>query len=154
MLFLLFELGTERYALDAGQVVAVLPRLGVKEIPHAPPAVAGLCHYRGSPAPVIDLGQLALGRPCANRLSTRIVLVHFPDPAHGPHLLGLLAERATETLRCDEGDFVPAGVRIDAASYLGPVIADARGLIQRIEVRHLLPPPLQALLFNKETVAA
>ena len=49
---------------------------------------------------------------------------------------------------------MPAGVRIDAASYLGPVIADARGLIQRIEVRHLLPPPLQALLFNKETVAA
>jgi len=71
MLFLLFQLGTERYALDAGQVVAVLPRLGVKEIPHAPPAVAGLCHYRGSPAPVIDLGQLALGRPCALNGSKR-----------------------------------------------------------------------------------
>jgi len=154
MLFLLFQLGTERYALDAGQVVAVLPRLGVKEIPHAPPAVAGLCHYRGSPAPVIDLGQLALGRPCANRLSTRIVLVNFPDPTHGPHLLGLLAERATETLRRDEGDFVPAGVSIDAASYLGPVTADARGLIQRIEVQHLLPPTLQALLFKNEAMPA
>src|SRR5215216_5089516 len=101
MLFLLFQLGSERYALDAGQVVAVLPRLGVKAIPHAPSAVAGLCQYRGVPVPVIDLSALALGRPSANRLSTRIVLVQFPNPVGGPHLLGLLAERATETLRRD-----------------------------------------------------
>ena len=149
MLFLLFQLGSERYALDAGQVVAVLPRLDVKVIPHAPAAVAGLCHYRGAPVPVIDLSEFALGHPSANRLSTRIVLVQFPDPAGGPHLLGLLAERATEVLRRDPADFVPAGVSVDAASYLGPVTADARGLIQRIEVQRLLPASLRALLFDK-----
>ncbi|MGJ7497968.1 chemotaxis protein CheW [Variovorax sp. RT4R15] len=153
MLFLLFQLGGERYALDAGQVVAVLPRLDVKVIPHAPSAVAGLCQYRGAPVPVIDLSELALGRPSANRLSTRIVLVHFPDPADGPHLLGLLAERATETLHREPADFVPAGVSVDAASYLGPVSADARGLIRRIEVQHLLPPSLRALLFNEAAPA-
>jgi chemotaxis-related protein WspB len=153
MLFLLFQLGTERYALDAGQIVAVLPRLGMKAIPHAPSAVAGLCHYHGAPVPVIDLSELALGRPSANCLSTRIVLVHFPDPAGGPHLLGLLAERATETLRRDPADFVPAGVSVDAASYLGPVTADARGLIQRIEVQRLLPASLRARLFDEAAAA-
>lgn len=153
MLFLLFQLGSERYALDAGQIVAVLPRLGVKAIPHAPPAVAGLCQYRGVPVPVIDLSELALGRPSAKRLSTRIVLVQFPDPVDGPHLLGLLAERATETLRRDPEDFVAAGVCVGAASYLGPVTADARGLIQRIEVQRLLPAPLRALLFDEAEAA-
>lgn len=153
MLFLLFQLGSERYALDAGQVVAVLPRLGVKEIPCAPSAVAGLCHYRGVPVPVIDLSELALGRPSVNHLSTRIVLVQFPDPASGPHLLGLLAERTTEMLRRAPEDFVAAGVRVDAASYLGPVTADARGLIQRIEVQRLLPASLRVLLFDDAAVA-
>lgn len=157
MLFLLFQLGSERYALDAGQVVAVLPRLGVKAIPHAPSSVAGLCQYRGGPVPVIDLSELALGRPSANRLSTRIVLVQYPhpgpDPVGGPHLLGLLAERATETLRRDPEDFVAPGVSVDAASYLGRVTADARGLIQRIEVQRLLPPSLRALLFDEATAA-
>lgn len=153
MLFLLFQLGGERYALDVGQVVAVLPRLGVKAIPHAPSSVAGLCQYRGGPVPVIDLSELTLGRPSANRLSTRIVLVQFPEPVGGPHLLGLLAERATETLRRDPEDFVAAGVSVDAASYLGRVTADARGLIQRIEVQRLLPPSLRALLFDEAAAA-
>ena len=153
MLFILFQLGSERYALDASQVIAVLPRLDMKAIPHAPPAVAGLCNFRGAPVPVIDLSELALGRPSANRLSTRIVLVHLPDPAGQSHLLGLLAERATETLRRDPADFVPAGVSVDAASYLGPVTADARGLIQRIEVQRLLPGSLRALLFSEAASA-
>ena len=153
MLFLLFQLGNERYALDAGQVVAVLPRLGIKVIPHAPSAVAGLCQYRGVPVPVIDLSELALGRPSTNRLSTRIVLVQFPDTVSGLHLLGLLAEGATETLRRDPEDFAATGVNVDAASWLGPVTADARGLIQRIEVQRLLPASLRALLFDEAAPA-
>ena len=153
MLFLLFQMGSERYALDARQVVVVLPRLGVKAIPHAPSAVAGLCLYRGAPVPVIDLSELAFGRPSASRLSTRIVIVQFPDPAAGPHLLGLLAERVTETLRRDPVEFVAAGVSVDAASYLGPVTRDARGLIQRIEVERLLPASLRVLLFAEAASA-
>ena len=115
--------------------------------------MAGLCQYRGVPVPVIDLSELALGRPSANRLSTRIVLVQFPDPVSGPQLLGLLAERATETLRRDPADFVAAGVSVGAASYLGPVTADARGLIQRIEVQRLLPASLRARLFDEAAAA-
>ena len=41
MLFLLFQLGRERYALEAGQVAAVLPLLNIMGIPQAPRAVAG-----------------------------------------------------------------------------------------------------------------
>ena len=40
MLYLLFELGKDRYALEAGQVMEVLPLLEFKRIPHAIKGVA------------------------------------------------------------------------------------------------------------------
>ena len=39
MLFLLFELGKDRYALDVRQIAAVLPLVGIKQIPKAPQAM-------------------------------------------------------------------------------------------------------------------
>ena len=42
MLFLLFQLGGERYALEVSRVVEVLPLLSFKQFPHAPPGIAGI----------------------------------------------------------------------------------------------------------------
>lgn len=151
MLFLLFELGKDRYALDVRQIAEVLPLVGVKQIPGALQAMAGLFTYHGAPVPVIDLSQLMLGWPAARRLSTRIVLVHYPDQSGHTHLLGLIAERATQTSCHEPSDFVPSGVTNAAASYLGPVVTDARGLLQWIDVRTLLPASFRDLLFS-ETV--
>jgi len=149
MLFLLFELGKDRYALDVRQIAEVLPLLGVKQIPKAPQAMTGLFNYRGVPVPVIDLSQLTLGRPSARRLSTRIVLVHYPDDTGRTHLLGLIAERATQTARHERSAFVASGVTNAGAPYLGPVVTDARGLLQWIDVRTLLPPSFRDLLFKE-----
>lgn len=153
MLFLLFQLGKDRYALDVGQVAEVLPLVSLKRIPQAPPAVAGVFDFRGEPVPVVDLSQMALGRPAHRRLSTRIILAHYPD-AHGvQRLLGLIAERVTETMRRDPSDFVTSGVDLDAAPYLGPVASDARGLIQRVAADQLLTSAVRDLLF-KQPVAS
>jgi chemotaxis-related protein WspB len=149
MLFLVFELGQDRYALDALQVAEVLPLLGLTQVLQAPPAVAGIFNYHGAPVPAIDLSRLTLGRPAERRLSTRIVLVHYPDADGQSRLLGLIAERATQTVRHEEKDFVASGVTSDGASYLGPVIADARGLLQRLDVRTLLPPSVRDVLFKQ-----
>ena len=149
MLFLLFELGNDRYALDVRQIAEILPLLGVKQIPRAPEAMTGLFNYRGAPVPLIDLSQLTLGRPSARRLSTRIVLVNYPDEAGHTHLLGLIAERATQTARHDPSDFVASGVTNAGTPYLGPVMTDARGLLQWIDVRTLLPPSVRDLLFTE-----
>src|SRR3954471_20480377 len=121
MLFLLFELGPDRYALDAREVAEVLPLVTLKHIPHAPPAVAGIFNSRGPPVPVVDGSQLALGRPAERRLSTRIVLVHHEDDDGERRLLGLIVERVTQTVRREETDFVPSGVTSEGAAYLGPV---------------------------------
>ena len=69
-----------------------------------------------------------------------MVLCHYPDETGASHLLGLIAERVTQTARHEAADFVPSGVTNDGAPYLGPVVTDARGLLQWIDVRTLLPP--------------
>ena len=149
MLFLIFELGTDRYALDVRQIAEVLPLVEVKQIPRAPQAISGLFAYRGALVPVIDLSQLTLGRPAARRLSTRIVLVHYPDESGRTHLLGLIAEKATQAARHDMSDFSASGLTNPGAAYLGPVATDAHGLLQWIDVRTLLPPSLRDLLFKE-----
>ena len=62
-LFLLFRMEGDRYALDAREVVEVLPLLRLKRIPEAPEWVAGVFSHRGVLVPVLDLCgvRLALG---------------------------------------------------------------------------------------------
>lgn len=146
MLFVLFQLGSDHYALAARDVVEALPLVALKQLPHAPEGVAGLLNYRGQPVPVIDVNRLALGRPAAQRVSTRVLIMKC-DTAPAPKLLGLLVERATETVTKEPGDFVSTGVDNRAARYLGPVAPDRRGFIQRIEVDTLLNDELRAVLF-------
>lgn len=148
MLFLLFQLGEDRYALDAGQVVEVLPLVDIKRIAQTPKEVAGICDYRGAPLPVIDLSQVTLGRPAEHRLSTRLIVVRYPDATGEARALGLLAEKATEILRREPADFVDSGIAGDEARYLGPVATDARGFVQRIDVSRLLPTDVRAALFT------
>jgi chemotaxis-related protein WspB len=147
MLFLLFQLGADRYALDARQVAEILPLVALKQIPAMPPWVAGAFSYHGTPVPVIDLSSLALGRPAQRRLGTRMVLVHYPEPGRDSHLLGIVIEKATRTMRRDEADFTPCGIAADNARYLGPVANDAEGLVQWVKIGDLLPAPVRAMLF-------
>ena len=149
MLFLVFELARDRYVLDVSRIAEVLPLLAIKQIPQAPPAVAGVLNYRGAPVPVIDLSQLTLGRPAERRLSTRIVLVHYPDARGGTQLLGLIAEKATHTVRREETDFIASGVTSEGAAYLGPVAPDAHGLLQWLDAGTLLPASVRDMLFRQ-----
>jgi chemotaxis-related protein WspB len=154
MLFLLFRMGNDRYALDARQIAEVLPVVQVKVIPQAPAWVAGIIDYHGAPVPLIDLSQLALGCPARRRFGTRIILVNYPDHEGTPHLLGLLAERATEIMRRDPTDFVVSGVGNDPAPYLGPVAADMHGMVQWITVDKLLPPSVSDHLFKQRVTSS
>src|SRR6266446_2034582 len=99
MLFVLFKLGNDRYALDAGRVVEIVPLVSLKQVPKAPKGLAGIFNYRGRPVPAVDLCDLALDRPASQRLSTRIIIVNCQTPDGASHLLGLIAEQATQTLR-------------------------------------------------------
>lgn len=149
MLFLIFQLGLERYALDATRVVEVLPLIGITKMPHAPVGVAGVLNYRGAPVPVIDLTELILGEPARRCLSTRIVLVHNGPAGGDTRMLALIAEQTTDTLQCPATDFAPSGLLNGAAPYLGLVATDDRGLIQWIDVHALLPASVRDMLHDQ-----
>lgn len=148
MLFLLFQLGSDRYAIEARQIAEVLPLVEVKQIPHAPAAVRGAFNYRGVTVPLLDLSQLALGIPSRLRLSTRIILVHYRPDEPGTRLLGLLAEHATETMSRHPSEFRDSGLDLPDAPYLGPVAVDEGGLVQWVQVDQLIGDELRDLLFQ------
>lgn len=68
-------------------------------------------------------------------------------------MLGLVLERATDTLRSDAADFAGSGLAHDNARYLGPVMRHGDGLIQWVKVADMLDAEVQALLFPEESPA-
>ncbi|MBP9900697.1 MAG: chemotaxis protein CheW [Verrucomicrobiota bacterium] len=167
MLFVLFQLGQDRYALEARRVVEVLPLLALKRLPASPRGVAGVFVYRGQPVPALDLCELTLGRPAREQLSTRILLVQHRQTAGPSQLIGLVAERVTGTLRREEKDFVPAGhvrpeqqaspasapyvagMKRAATPFLGPILIDDQGVIQLLDAQGLLDAGAHQLLLTQ-----
>lgn len=154
MLFLLFQIGPDRYALEASRVIEVIPMLSLKKVPQAPRGVAGMFNYRGEIVPALDLSEMTTGQPAAERLSTRILIVRSSMERRGARMLVLIAERATTTLRKEPSDFVDPGLTPDSAAYLGPVLLDDQGVIQWIQEQKLLPDNLRQLLFATNALAA
>jgi chemotaxis-related protein WspB len=147
MMFLLFQLGNDRYVLEAARVIEVLPMLDLKKIPEAPKGVAGIFNYHGQPVPAIDLSELTYDHPAGERMSTRIILINYPDESGRNHPLGLIAEHATEIIRRESRDFTEPGLKLGAAPYLGPVLMDGQGIIQWVHERRLLSDRVRDLLF-------
>ena len=149
MLFLVFHLDNDRYALEASQVVEVLPLVGIKKRLGSPRGVVGTIDYHRTFVPVIDLSELALGHRAPPRLSTRIILVRCSEEKGQSPLLGLVAEKATETMRCEAADFMASGIANDDAPYLGAIAMGAHGAIQRIELKKLLPATVSNLVLEQ-----
>ncbi|MGK4925268.1 chemotaxis protein CheW [Bordetella hinzii] len=147
-LYLAFRIDGDRYALDCAQVVEVLGRVPLKQLPGTPDCVAGLLDYRGHPVPVIDVSAAAGAAPAPRLTSSRLAVVHYaPDGRETPHLLGLILAGATDTLWLDPDGFEPAGLRQDGAPFLGPIIRDGLGLIQRADVGLMLGEAVRAMLY-------
>ena len=148
MLFLLFCLDRDRYMLDAREIAEVLPFIDIMQIPQAPPAVAGIFRYRGTFVPAIDMSQVMLGRPARVRLHTRLIVARYTDDRGAVHLLGLIAEKVTETLQREICDITASGISVP---HVAGVTTDRRGLVQKIAVNELLPASVRNLLFHQPT---
>lgn len=145
MLFMAFQLGSDRYAIEGRRLVEILPLVQIKAVPGAPAGIAGLINYRGVPVPAIDVCAALLGRPARRRLNTRVLVVSGDNV--GEASLALVAEEATETIRLDPAQFIASPVTSGGAPCLGRVAADASGrLVQWIEVDRLLTPAMRDAL--------
>jgi chemotaxis-related protein WspB len=149
MLFLLFQLGKDRYALQASHVVEVLPLVELKSVPEGPKGFAGFFNYRGRPVPAVDLSQLTLGRPSAERLSTRLIVINCNDGRGNGQLLGFIAEHATEMIDKNPTQFVESGLSLGSAPYLGPILIDSTGPIQLVREQHFLSENVRSALFEE-----
>jgi chemotaxis-related protein WspB len=151
MLFLTFEVGSDRYAVEASRIVEVLALHRVKALPQAPRGVAGVIDYRGRAIPVIDLCAAMTDRPSRARVSTRIVVVRYDA---SDRMIALIAERATETVRIDRAQFQSSGVALESAPYLGAVASVGGALIQWVEPSRLIPENVRDALFRRASEVA
>ncbi len=144
MLVLLFHLGNIMYTMKCDRIREVAPIVKLKEVPHAPVYVAGLFNYRGVIVPVIDLRRLIQGQPCEMRMSTRVILVDYLKDDNTPYILGLMAERVTETARKEDSAFLTPGLHMKEAPYLGALMMEDEEMIQYVDL-DLLPESFQFL---------
>lgn len=149
MLLLLFEVGASRFGIEASEIVEVIPLVSLKKVPHAPGCVSGVFNYRGQVVPVIDVNALLGERPARSLLSTRIILVRLDEADREERLLGMVAERATETLSCRKEEFQPAGIMVEGTQYLGDILPDSGGLVQRVTVGNILTENLKSMLYEQ-----
>lgn len=137
MLTLLFYLGEIPYTVTCERVREIVPMVSLTPVSHAPDYFAGFFNYRGRLVPVIDLRRLIQKTPCRIRFSTRIVLSRYGGGDDPDALLGLMAERVTDTLRRPASDFKSPALRLEHAPYLGRVFLEEGRMIHHIDLDRL-----------------
>jgi len=153
MKVLVFHIGADRYGLKLVSINRVLPLLALKQLPLAPPHVAGLMDYHGQPVPVLDLNLLAGVAGGADFYDSRILVVDYPAPDGSSHALGLLARHVRGIQDVPLTALADSGVASGAAPFLGQVASDADGMLQLIELEQLLTDQVRTLLFPAAAVA-
>ncbi len=139
MLALLFTIGTERFGLDASEIVEVAPYVELLHGSQPHDFVAGEFSYRGTPTPIIDLGLLTGQSACPPLLSTRIILVRRASPKYPDRIIGLLAEKVTETVTITPAQLHTTDQQIDEAAFKTPLTLDGYGTVQLLHLDRLLP---------------
>jgi chemotaxis-related protein WspB len=151
MLYVVFRIRTDRYAIPVSQIVEILPVVRMKKVPHAPPGIVGVFNYHGTAVPVIDLTLLTSGIRCQQSMTTRLAITKYPrdgQPDFEPELLlGLIGEQLTETMRAEEKDFLPPNVSPSDTPYLDSVAVEKGGFVQRLNILELLPEQVRQSLF-------
>lgn len=137
MLTLLFQIGPDRYALDSENIIEVFPKIKLKQLPRTEDYVAGLINYGGIPVPVIDLPQLVTKRASSSAMHTRIILLQYTLADIGTHLLGVIAEKVTETKEMEKTSFKDSGIKVKDLPFLGGIYTEGETAIQLFKTDEL-----------------
>jgi chemotaxis-related protein WspB len=151
VLFVLFSIGPQRYALPAYIIQEIIPIVERRVLPQAPDYVAGLIRYRGRVVPVIDLSRMAGFPAAAQVLSTRIILVDYPHGSGESQILGLMVEHVTGTAGISTKELVSPGVTIPQAPYLGKLFNHSGEMIQTVHLDDLLTRDVKDILFTRDS---
>lgn len=150
MMLLLFSINGERYGIDASQVIEVLPLLNIKPVHQTPEYVAGVVSYRGRLIPVLDISLLYTDQAAPERLSTRIILVQQETSNNKEHILGILAEQVTDTLKLNDTVISSLCVKKNGGLMQGEELLINEQIIQRVNIQNILPDDLYGNVFCDE----
>lgn len=111
-----FTVGDVRYAVPIGDVQEIVTPTTLTELPHAPPAIAGVADHREQVIPILDL-RVRFGLPrVRDHLRSKWILVRVEDKT-----MGLAVDRVTDV-------FGTGGTEIRPAPTLGGG-QDLRGIL-------------------------
>ncbi|KAB2908735.1 MAG: chemotaxis protein CheW [Ignavibacteriaceae bacterium] len=147
VLCLTFEVGENRYAIDANEIIEVVPLVNFTTFPKAPSYFAGRFNYRGEIVPVLDLKDLMMSFQTKMYLSTRIIVVKYETDGE-IHQLGLLGEKVMDIIRIRDDELQDPGLITEETRYLGRLINLKSGVVQLITVKELIPPFVRESLFR------
>jgi len=150
MLWLLFQVENNRYALDSRQVTAVASMVNLRKIPQSPPFISGVFHCKNKIVPAVDLSQLLIGKPSKILYSTRIILIDVVLADKGTFTLGLIAEKVVDTVQKAETELMDSDLTIEDADYLGKFFFHEEETIQCITVDHLISESVRDVLINQQ----
>ncbi len=151
MMYLSFRIQGELFAIEAGLIVEIIPKIPLTVIPEAPTYIPGVFNYRGDVTPAVDLAGLLFGEVSKNLMSTRILILNINTREKVNKRIGLIAEDAIDMISSDITDEKKTGVNIEKAPYLSKIISQDDTLIQIIDTQVLIPYKLHGLLFSQDS---
>jgi len=147
------NIGKERYGINSLMVSEVLPMINLDQVPMVEKIIKGIFNYRGKPTPVVDLCQFFEKRDSKNNLGSRIVIINCQQDTGIEKPIGLVAERVTEVLKCDEDKLISSGITSENTPFLGKIYKHNNEMIQLIDTRKILPVSIAQQIFVDDSAS-
>ncbi len=137
-LFLLFNLGDDRFAVTTELITEITPLVELTHVPKTESYICGLFKYRGETIPVVDTSLLLFNKPHNRKICTRIIILTRQH--HGiVSRIGLIAEKVNKTESFDTDQINEHKLTQKRAPYLGKTLSDDYGEIQIIDLEKFMP---------------
>jgi purine-binding chemotaxis protein CheW len=122
-----FELGSEEYAVNISSVESIIKMQSITKMPHAPSYIEGVTNLRGRVLPVVDLRRRFGMPPQESTKNNRIIII-----AINKIEVGMIVDGVSQVLTIPEQSVEPPpsiAMSVDAAFVTGIAKIDQRLVI-------------------------
>lgn len=151
MLLLNLNIGKEHYAIEASQIIEIVPLIELDKVPLVENSISGIFNYRGNPTPVVDLCELFEKRSCNKNLSSRIIIIDYITDKGDSRPVGLIAESVTDVTHCNQHEIENSGINSPQNPFLGDIYKHNNIIIQLIDTHKVLPHSISSQLTSRSS---